>query len=92
MSKTNSLPDFLKDMSVTINRKKGYPVDQKNNPQDFSVEIETIITPNLQEKTVTPTVNGQIVIPDSSHNGLSKVTVNATPFQEIKLLHLILPK
>lgn len=36
---------------------------------------------NLQEKTVTPTAGQQVVTPDSDHNGLSRVVVNATPLQ-----------
>lgn len=33
----------------------------------------------LQEKTATPTTSSQIILPDSSYKGLSKVTVNAIP-------------
>ena len=36
-------------------------------------------SPKLQTKTVSPSTSSQIIIPDNSYNGLSKVTVNAMP-------------
>ena len=36
-------------------------------------------SPKLQDKIITPSTSSQIVIPDSSYDGLSKVTVNAMP-------------
>lgn len=81
MSKTNNLTDFLTDEANAIRAKKGYPSSQKINPQDFAQEIETIETPNLQEKTVSPTAPSQIVKPDAPYNGLSQVTVNGAPLQ-----------
>lgn len=81
MSKTNNLTDFLTDEANAIRAKKGYPNTQKINPQDFAQEIETIETPNLQEKTVSLTAPSQIVKPDAPYNGLSQVTVNGAPLQ-----------
>ena len=36
-------------------------------------------SPKLQDKVITPSTSSQIIIPDNSYDGLSKVTVNAMP-------------
>ena len=43
----------------------------------MSGAIDTIETPNLQAKTVSPSTSAQTVSPDTGYNGLSSVTVNA---------------
>ena len=39
---------------------------------------------NLQEKTVTPSEDEQVISPETGYNGLSRVTVNAIPSDYIK--------
>lgn len=79
MAKTNNLTDFLKGVADAIRTKKG--TTALINPQDFETEIAGISTqPKLQgEVTITPDTSKHTVTPDTGYDGLSKVTVNATP-------------
>lgn len=79
MAKTNNLTDFLKGVADAIRTKKG--TSALINPQDFETEIANISAqPKLQgEVIITPSSSKQTVTPDTSYDGLSEVTVNATP-------------
>lgn len=54
----------------------------KTIAQMESAVLELTIPPNLQSKTITPSVTQQIVSPDSGYDGFSSVTVNAIELQE----------
>jgi hypothetical protein len=53
--------------------------ENSDNLADTVASIQS--TPTLQSKTVTPTTSQQSVTPDSGYDGLSDVTVNATPLE-----------
>lgn len=67
----------LDDMAVELQRITN--VDTKINIEQMQSGLESVV---LQEKSVTPTVETQIVTPDSDYYGLSKVTVNPAQLQE----------
>lgn len=54
----------------------------KTIAQMESAVLELTIPPNLQSKTITPSITQQIVSPDSGYDAFSQVTVNAIELQE----------
>ena len=54
----------------------------KTIAQMESAVLELTIPPNLQSKTITPSLTQQIVSPDSGYDAFSQVTVNAIELQE----------
>ena len=51
----------------------------KTIAQMESAVLELTIPPNLQSKTITPSVTQQIVSPDTGYDAFSQITVNAMP-------------
>ena len=61
---------------------KGATMPVTENSDNLADTVASIpSTPTLQSKTVTPTTSQQSVTPDSGYDGLSNVTVNATPLE-----------
>ena len=60
--------------------------NNNTNLNEILNTIQNLPTLNLQEKTVTPTTEEQIVIPDESYSGLSSVKVNAIESEELNII------
>lgn len=75
MSKVLVTESYLSDIADSIRAKKN--TADTFTPAQMSGAIDTIETPNLQAKTVSPSTSAQTVSPDTGYNGLSRVTVNA---------------
>lgn len=68
-----------------------FTIDSELSTQDNLItQIQTALegkaaaAPKLQEKTATPTTSSQTITPDSTYDGLSKVTVSAIPSTYVK--------
>lgn len=82
MELTNSLTNKLTDIADSIREKTGKT--SKLQLDEMPGEISSIVTEALlQDKTVTPSKNLQIVKADNEFDGLDEVTVNAIPSEYI---------
>lgn len=66
-------------------RSKGGTSEKLDFPEEMATAVLEMVVGDkisLQEKTVDPTAQGQVVRPDSGYDGLSKVTINEFPAAE----------
>lgn len=72
-----TLIDVTQDTVASNNLLLGFTATGADGESVSGAYIPEVI--DLQEKTVTPTQNTQVVLPDTGKDGLSKVTVNPIP-------------
>lgn len=77
-----TLTQLFTNIANAIRSKKG--TSETIIAENFPQEISSIVTPNLQSKSVSITQNGtQTVTPDSNYNGLSNVAITTNVKQDI---------
>lgn len=77
-----TLDSGLKYIANAIREKTGRDLTI-SFPDGFAGEIASIQTANLQDKSVTPTLEEQKITPDEDHNGLASVTVAGIPLESV---------
>lgn len=94
----NGTYDITDKAEVVVNVSSAAPTQEKtvtiteNGTQEVTPDADKVLTkvtittnvqPNLQEKSVTPSMSSITVTPDEAYNGLSKVVVSPIPSKYI---------
>lgn len=69
-------------MNVQLNPstgKRGFSVFYTSDDRTFGLSLSSVPTSVLQEKSVAPQKQAQVILPDKGYAGFSKVTVEAIP-------------